>query len=149
MPHMPWLELEDRFLLDGDDFRVITSLMGRTDRLTFQLLLVEPLLGGKGRRLLQLEEGLMEATPISADYLKGEKVRIGDRNFVLDWDDELRIERAAVGSRTRFGRGRCRWFEADDGSVAVLIEDRDGYEALVGVPLARGRYNLSYTEGLR
>ena len=149
MSLMPWLELEDQLLLDGEDFRVIASLQGRTDRLTFQCLLAEPLLGGEGRRLLQLEDALMEAVPIPPERLNEETTRLDERTFTLRWDDELRIERAAVGSRTRFGRGRCRWFEADDGSVAVLIEDRDGREALVGVPLARGRYDLSYTEGLR
>jgi len=146
---MPWLEPGDRFVLDGDDCRVVAVLIGRTDRLTFQRVTAEPELGGEDRALLQLEDAVLQAREVAPAELEGESALIGDRRFALRWEGEVRTERAALEARTSFRRGRCRWFEAEDGSVAGLIDERHDRDALLGVPLAPGRIDLSFTEGLR
>jgi len=146
---MPWLELEDQFLLDGEDYCVTAVLIGRADRLSFQRVTAEPALGGEPCGLLQLEDGMLEARELSPEELDTDSALVGDRLFALRWEGEVRIERAALEARTTFRRGRCRWFEADDGSVAVLIDERHDRNALLGVPLAPGRIDLSFTEGLR
>ena len=149
MATMPWLELEDQFLLDGEDYCVTALLIGRADRLSFQRVSAEPALGGEPCELLQLEDGMLEARELSPEELDADSALVGDRRFALRWEGEVRIERAALEARTTFWRGRCRWFEAEDGSVAALIDERHDRNALLGVPLAPGRIDLSFTEGLR
>ncbi|MGD9495976.1 MAG: hypothetical protein AB7Y46_06680 [Armatimonadota bacterium] len=149
MPLGPWLELDDQLLLDGEDCRVTARLVGRADRLTFQRLTVRPQLGGEAQTLLQLEDAVLQAQAIAPEELAGETALLEGRVFALRWEGDVRIERGAVDARTTFWRGRCRWFEAADGSVAVLIDERHDRDALLGVPMAPGRIDLSFTEGLR
>ncbi len=149
MPAMLWLELDDQFLLDGEDYRVIALLIGRTDRLSFRLLTVEPMLGGDPRELLQLDDAMLEAEAIPADALGEDVGYLGGRLLRTKWSDEVGTERAARDGRRRFGRGECSWYTDDDGAVAVLIEEPDSRHAVLGAPLAPSRINLSYTVGLR
>jgi len=144
-----WLEPGDQFLLDGEDHRVAAVLIGRADRLTFQRVVARPALGGAEVTLLQLQDGMLTAERLAPEELAGESATLGERVFALRWEGEVRIERAAPDARTTFRRGRCRWFEAEDGSIAVLIDERRDRDAMLGLPLAPGRIDLSFTEGLR
>jgi len=149
MSDQPWLQPGDQLVLDGSDFRVVDVLLGRTERLTFQRVTATPQLGGQQRMLLQLEDGLLEAHTLAPETLSGEHVKIDDRPFVLRWDSEVRTERKAAERAVKFGRGRCAWYVADDGSVAVLVVERHDRDAFVGAPIAPSRIDLRFTEGLR
>ena len=149
MADQSWLEVEDQFVLDGADYRVAGRLLARADRATFQCLTVIPQLGGEPRMLLQLEEGVLEAREIEPEALAGPRVELDGRTFALRWDSEVRTERKAAGGPTRFGRGRCAWYAAEDGSVAVLVVERYDRDACVGAPLAPSRIDLRFTQGLR
>jgi len=146
---MPRLQLGDQFLFDGEDHRVVAVTIGRADRLSFRRVVAEPTLGGGEVTLLQLADAILEAQPVAPEELADESATLGERVFALRWEGDVRIERAALDTRIGFGRGRCRWFEAADGAVAVLIDERHDRDALLGVPLAPGRIDLSFTEGLR
>ncbi len=149
MPPGPSLGLGDQLLLDGDDYQVVELLVGRTGRVTFRLATVRPSLGGPPRLLLQLDDEVLEAHSLPPDALAGESVELEGRTLRRRWEDRLRIERGAWQGRTRFGRGRCAWYTADDGSVAVVVEERDERDAVVGAPLAPSRIDLRFTQGLR
>lgn len=145
----PWLALGDQFLLDGADWRVTAATVARADRMTFRLLAIEPALGGEGRTLLQTEDAFYEVGPIRADDL-GEQVGYLNGTMVrLSWRGDVATERASAGGRRRFGRGECAWYTDADGTVAVRLTERDADDAVMGAPLAPGRIDLSFTEGLR
>ena len=149
MSAQPWLEPGDELLLDGVDYRVVKRFVVRADRSTFQHLTLQPQLGGEGRELLQLREAVMEAQAISPDLLDGRKVQIDQKLFDLKWEGTARTERNAPGAKPKFANGRCAWYEAPDKAVAVLIVDRYESSAIMGEPLASGRIDLRFTEGLR
>jgi hypothetical protein len=144
-----WLELEDELLLDDVDYRVARVLLARTDRLTFQRLTVVPQLGGERRVLLQTEDAVMHAHEIDPQALSGEEVALQQRAFKLRWDGAVRTERSAAGSGAKFGAGRCAWYAAEDGAVAVLIVERYERDAFIGEPLDPSRIDLRFTPGLR
>ncbi len=144
-----WLEPGDELLLDGVDYRVIERLMARTPRLSVQRLSLRPQLGGEDRALLQFEETLMEAEALPPDLLEGEQVQFGERTFHLRWEDQAHVERDRYGAAAKFGRGRFRWYTATDVAVAALISNADMQSAILGTPLASGRIDLRFTEGLR
>ena len=145
----PWLKPGDQILLDGADFRVVEVLVGRADRLSFRCLTTAPQLGGEQRLLLQLEDALLEARPLDPEKLVGERVELDGNAFELRWDSELLTERSSQEKPARFGRGRCAWYTADDGSVALLIVERYDRDAFLAVPLAAARVDLRFTGGLR
>ena len=150
MSDRPWLETDDELLLDGVDYRVAGRLMGRTDRLAFQWLTLQPQLGGEQRELLQTDDAMMEAEALSPDLLDGRKVEINTRCFLLRWEGAVRTERSLPGAQPRFGSGRCAWYETEeDGAVAILIVDRHERSAILGVPMAPARIDLRFTKGLR
>lgn len=145
----PWLALGDQFLFDGADWRVTAVTVARADRLSFRLLGIEPALGGEARMLLQTEDALYEVAPVRAADL-GEQVGYLNGTMVrLRWRGDCATERASAGGRRRFGRGTCAWYADDSGHVAVRLTERDADEAVMGAPLAPGRIDLSFTEGLR
>jgi hypothetical protein len=144
-----WLQLDDQLLLDDTDYRVVAVLVGRTDRLTFRRLSLLSQLRGEPRTLLQLEGALMEAEDLPPEALAGERVELQGRTFRLRWDSEVRTERTAADASANFGRGRCAWYAADDGSVAVLLVERYDRDAFMGAPIAPSRIDLRFTEGLR
>lgn len=149
MTSAPWLALGDQFLLDGEDWRVRAVTVVRADRMSFRVVQAEPVLGGEGRWLLQTEEAIYEVAPIRPDDL-GDRVGYLDSHMVrLSWRGEVATERAREGGRRRFSRGKCAWYTDNDGTVAVRITERGADEAVMGVPLAPGRIDLSFTEGLR
>jgi hypothetical protein len=145
----PWLQLDDELLVDDVDYRVVTTLIGHTDRLRFQRVTLVGELRGERRMLLQTEDEIMHADHLEPEALSGEVVKVEGSTFRLRWDSDLRTERMARGSSTKFGRGRCAWYAAEDGAVAVLIVERYERNALVGTPLGRSRIDLRFTEGLR
>ncbi|GEM_PF-6333441 len=149
MAGQPWLKVGDQILLDGGDFRVVELLVGRADRLSFRRITASPQLGGEQRMLLQLEEALLEARPLDPGKLAGERVELDAKAFELRWDSELLTERSAQDKPVKFGRGRCAWYEADDGAVALLVVERYDRDAFVAVPLAASRVDLRFTGGLR
>jgi len=149
MPEHPWLQPGDQLVIDGADFGVAAVLLGRADRLTFQRVTATPQLGGEQWLLLQLEDGLLEVHELAPEALEGEAVEFDGRTFALRWDSEVRTERMAEGKAVKFGRGRCAWYVADDGAVALLLVERHDRDALVGAPLAPSRIDLRFTEGLR
>jgi len=149
MPPVPWLALGDQFLLDGVDWHVSAVTVARADRMSFRVLGVEPALGGGALLLLQTEDALYEVAPIRGNDL-GEEVGYVDSRMVrLSWRGEVATERVSDGGRRRFGRGQCAWYTDENGTVAVRITERDADEAVMGAPLAPGRIDLSFTEGLR
>jgi len=141
----PWLEPGDRFLLDERDHIVVEALIVRANRGSLRVLTTAPELGGERRMLLQTEDDLLEAAPVDAEAFDETEGALDGRSFTLQWQDDARIERAAVDARTRFGRGECRWYAAEDDAVAVVIEDRQQREAVVGEPLAAARIDLRFT----
>ena len=149
MTDRTWLQPDDELLLDDTDYRVMSALVGRTDRLTFQRLSLVSQLGGEGRMLLQTEDAIMEAERLDPEALAGDQVELQGNIFRLRWDSDVRTTRTAPGASARFGRGRCAWYAAEDGSVAVLIVERYDREAFTGTPLAPSRIDLRFTEGLR
>ena len=149
MAREPWLQLDDELLLDGMDYRVMAALAGQTDRVSFQVLTLVPQLGGEQRLLMQLEDELREARALHPEVLVGERVAHEGHSFNLRWDSDLRTERSVPGKSTQFGRGRCAWYEADDGTVAVLIVERYDRNAFISAPMETSRVDLRFTVGLR
>lgn len=149
MAKQPWLQLDDELLLDGVDYRVIAVLEGQTDRVSFQVLTLAPQLGGERRPLMQLENEMREARELRPEVLSGEEVELEGRTFHLRWDSDLRTERSVAGKPPQFGRGRCAWYESDDGAVAVLVVERYERDAFMGTQMASSRVDLRFTEGLR
>lgn len=144
-----WLKVDDELLLDDVDYRVVETLAGRTDRLSFQRVSIVSQLRGEERLLLQTEDEIMNASDLAPEVLSGESVELAGRAFVLRWDSEVRTERARLGGSPKFGRGRCAWYAAEDGAVAVLIVERYERVAVVAEPLAPSRIDLRFTLGLR
>ncbi|MFW6156869.1 MAG: hypothetical protein ACOC7J_06095 [Armatimonadota bacterium] len=149
MARQPWLQLDDELLLDDVDYRVVATLVAHTDRLRFQRVALVGELRGERRMVLQTEDEIMEAREIAAEALSGEKVELRERAFRLRWDSDVRTERAAPDASPKFGRGRCAWYVADDGAVAVLIVERYERVAIEGEPLEGARIDLRFTVGLR
>jgi len=145
----PWLQTDDQLLLDDTDYRVVAVLSGHADRMAFQRLSLVGQLRGEQRSLLQTKDAIMEARAIEPEALSGERVELDGKAFSLRWDSDVRTERAAIDASTDFGRGRCAWYEADDGTVAVLIVERYEKNALMGEPLDASRIDLRFTVGLR
>jgi len=134
-----WLQLGDRLIIDGADCTATEVLVGRTDRLTFQKVAVRPELGGEGYSLLQVEdEGLYELSPTDPGGLD-------DSGLSLSWDATVRTERASAGGRRKYGRGEVRWYDAEDGRVALCVDTLDDDYAVLGVPLEPARVDLSFT----
>lgn len=149
MSARPWLELGDELLIDGVDFRVIARLLVRSDRMRLQHLALQPQLGGENRNLLQLEETIMEAHPVEPELLEGPEAQVSGETFKLGWEAAARTERSTLGTTPKFGNGRCAWYHAEDGAVALLVVERYESSAIVGRPLAAARIDLRFTEGLR
>lgn len=145
----PWLAVGDQFLLDGADWRVTAATIARADRMNFRLLQIEPALGGEERRLLQTEDAIYEVAPMRADDLGAQGSYLEGRAVHLSRRGDVATERASAGGRRRFSRGRYAWYADESGAVAVRITERDTDEAVIGAPLAPGRIDLSFTEGLR
>ncbi|MFO8079242.1 MAG: hypothetical protein R6V07_02945 [Armatimonadota bacterium] len=149
MARQPWLQLDDELLLDDVDYRVVATLAGYTDRPRFQCVTLVGELRGERRMLLQTEDEIMDAREIGPEVLSGEEIERGERAFRLRWDSDVRTERAAPDASPKFGRGRCAWYAADDGAVAVLIVERYERVAIEGEPLSGSRIDLRFTVGLR
>ncbi len=149
MADQPWLQLDDQLLLDDVDYRVVAALAGRTDRLAFQLLTLVGQLRGERRLLLQTEDAFLRARTIEPAALSGEQAQLDGRTLALRWDSDVRTERTDADASTQFGRGRCAWYEADEGAVAVLIVERDERVAFAGEPLEPSRIDLRFTRSLR
>jgi hypothetical protein len=145
----PWLQLDDELLVDGVDYRVVGVLGGQADRVSFQLLTLTPELGGERRLAMQAEGELREARELQPELLAGEEVEADGRSLHLRWDSDLRTERSVPDKSTQFGRGRCAWYEADDGTVAVLIVERYDRVAFMAAPTDPSRVDLRFTVGLR
>lgn len=141
----PWLEVGDQFILDDADYVVSRILIGRTDRLTFQLIDVRPSLGGEPRRLLRVERRFFAIEQVPLEDLGSEEVSIGDHTLRLRWEADVRTEVTDAEGEHQFGLGRCAYYEGEDGCVAVRVaEDDEGY-AVVGTPLGPSRIDLRFT----
>jgi hypothetical protein len=143
---MAGLRLGDRLILDGADHVVTAVVIGRVDRLNFRQVTMRPELGGDEVRLLQVEDlGFFEVEATDPAALDGEAVEVAGLSLERRWRAEVRTESAATGARTRFGRGRCAWYEGDGGAVAVRVTGHDEDYALLGRPLEPTRIDLRYT----
>jgi len=149
MSAMPWLQPGDQLILDGADYTVSEIVIGRTDRLSFQLVEVRPSLGGESRRLLQLERRAFAVEPAGLDEMRGEEVSLAGRTLRRRWEDQVRTEVADAQGYRRFGLGRCAYYEGDDDSVGLRIEEGDQAYALVGTLLDGSRLDLRFTESAR
>ncbi|MEA3400019.1 MAG: hypothetical protein U9R79_02125 [Armatimonadota bacterium] len=143
-----WLELGDQFLLDDADWEVVEVLAVRGVRRSLRLARVQPVLGGQPRLLLQTEDALFEAEPASPEDFGESVAHLEAGSYRRQWSDEANIERARGDTGRRFTRGTCTWYAAEDGSVALVIDDTDE-QAVVGAPLAPARIDLSFTDSRR
>lgn len=143
---MAGLKLGDRLIFDGADQVVTEVVIARADRLSFRQVTMRPELGGDEVRLLEVEDlGFFEVESANAEVLDGETVEVAGVSFKRRWRGEMRTESGATGGRTRFGRGRCAWYEGDGGEVAVRVTGHDEDYALLGKPLEPTRIDLRYT----
>ena len=140
-----WLELGDQLILDDADCVVTRVLIGRTDRLTFQLVDVRPSLGGETRQLLLIERKAYAVEPADPEALRGEEADHGDRTLRLRWESEVRTELAASEGDHSFGLGRCAYYEGQDGCVALRVAENAEDYAVVGTPLEPSRIDLRFT----
>ncbi|MGC9316918.1 MAG: hypothetical protein ACP5KN_02635 [Armatimonadota bacterium] len=147
-PQRQWLELGDQFILDDADWEVVEVLTVRGVRHSLRLARVQPVLGGQPRLLLQTEDALFEAAPAPRENFDETVAHLDARSYRRQWSGEANIERARANANRRFGRGTCIWYAAEDGSVALVIDDTD-QQAVVGTPLAPARLDLSFTDPSR
>ena len=143
---MAGLKPGDRLIFDGADHVVTAVVIARADRLDSRQVTMRPELGGEQVRLLQVEDlGFFEVESTDAAALDEEVAEVAGISFQRRWQAQVRTESAATGGRTRFGRGRCAWYEGDGGVVAVRVTSHDEDYALLGRPLAPARLDLRYT----
>ncbi len=145
MGSAPWLEVGDQFILDDADYVVSQVIIGRTDRLTFQLVDVRPSLGGESQRLLQVERRFFAVEQVPLEGLRGEEVAIGEHTLHLRWEADVRTEVTDAEREHQFGLGRCAYYESDDASVALRVEEAHDAYAVVGMPLDASRIDLRFT----
>jgi len=141
-----WLDVGDQFILDDADYVVSRILIGRTDRLTFQLVDVRPSLGGESQQLLLIERKVYAVKPVDFEGLQGEEVSIGGSTLRLRWESGVRTELADMRYNYGFALGECACYEGENNSIGLRLQEGiEGEHAFVGTPLEASRIDLRFT----